>query len=113
MEAGGAKVVSKTKPKFLGIKEPDFTATGEALAELIKERIRSAPGNRWNKTGRLLASISSVEKKDGVVVVAGNDRLQRDETAQLFAQEVLPRDLDDETRAEIARAIFNAFTVEK
>lgn len=99
--------------KFLGIEEPDFSAVGDALADLVKERIRSAPGDRWNKTGRLLNSITSVDTPNGMAVVAGSDRLQRDELAENFAEEILPQTLDEETRKEIAQAIFEAFTVNK
>ena len=99
--------------KFLGVEEPDFSAVGDELADTIKERINSAPGDRWNKTGRLLNSITAVNTKDGMAVVAGSDRLQRDDLAQKFADEILTSDLDEETRAAIAKAIFGAFTVDK
>jgi hypothetical protein len=101
------------KPKFLGIKEPDFASVGASLAETIKQRIRDAPGNRWNKTGRLLASISAVERNGGVAVVASSDRLQRDEVAQKFADEIIPADIGKATRDAIAKAVFAAFKVEK
>jgi hypothetical protein len=104
---------NKSEVETLDINEPDFGDAGKALAELIKRRIVSAPGNRWNKTGRLLRSIAAVERHDGVSVVATSDRLQRDEVAQLFADEILPGDIDASTRTAIAEAVFDAFKVNK
>lgn len=101
------------KPKFLRVVAPDFADVGDALVDEVKRRIRDAPGNRWNKTGHLLASIAAVKHKDGVAVVAASDRLQSDEVAQKFADEIIPDDISDETRLAIAQAIFAAFTVEK
>lgn len=101
------------KPKFLRVAQPDFTDVGASLAETIKQRIRDAPGDRWRKTGRLLASISAVDRNGGVAVVAGGDRLQRDEVAQKFADEIIPADIGEATRAAIAEAVFAAFKVEK
>lgn len=99
--------------KFLGVEEPDFTEVGESLAESIKARIQAAPGNRWNRSGVLLNSISSVERNGSVAVVASGARLQHDKVAELFAAEILPAELDAKTRDEIARAIFDSFEVDQ
>jgi hypothetical protein len=114
MADGGVAIVSgRSKTKFLGVKEPDFSEAGSALADLIRRRILAAPGGRWNRTGRLLGSIATIENGGRISVIAGGDRLQRDELAQKFADEIIPTDLDEETRTAIAEAIFNSFKVEK
>lgn len=95
--------------KFLEIGQPDFTEAGDALVALIKRRIQSAPGGRWNKTGRLLNSIHAEVNKGRVVVVASGDRLQRDDLAEKFAAEILSdSSVDAATRGAIAVAVFGA-----
>lgn len=100
----------KDDVRFLVIGQVLWKEVGKALAETVKERIRMA-GGRWNKTGKLLNSIESIDKKGGQLVVTVSDRLSRDETAEMFANEILTNLLDDEVQFEIAQAVFNAFKV--
>lgn len=55
----------------------------EVCADKIKRDIQAQPGDRWHKSGQLLRSV----RAEGTAVVVTGDRLQRDETAQLFADE--------------------------
>ena len=63
----------------------------EACADRIRRDVRAAPGSRWQKTGKLLASIAADE--NGVSV--SGDRLQGDRVAQLFADECVNDPTDD------------------
>jgi len=68
------------------------TPLAEACAARIRADVQSAPGNRWNKTGKLLRSIAA----DGSAVVVTGDRLQRDELSRLFADECVNDPTNDE-----------------
>jgi len=68
------------------------TPLAESCADVIRARIRTAPGGRWLQTGTLLRSVDA----DGTAVTVRGGRLQRDETAALFAAECV-LDPTDET----------------
>jgi hypothetical protein len=67
------------------------TPLAEACAARVRADVAAAPGSRWNRTGKLLGSVAA----DGTAVVVTADRLQRDETAQLFADECVKDPTDD------------------
>ena len=102
----------KPDVKFLVIEQVLWNEVGKSMAETVKDRIRGA-GGRWNRTGKLLNSIKSIEKKGGQLIVTVSDRLERDETMEMFADEILKNYLDAEVQHEIAQAVFNAFKVQK
>lgn len=92
----------------------DLEEVADSLADQVKQSISSQPGDRWNKTGKLLGSIRSAASGDGTAaVVASADRLQDDELAQRFADEVLANDLDSHTRQVLERQLHQLFTVEE
>lgn len=82
------------------------------IRDRIKRAIDAAPGDRWNRTGQLLSSIRSIEDTDGsAAVTVAPDRLQSDALAKLFADEIIPPDLDERTRQEIAKAVHDAINI--
>lgn len=69
----------------LTIEDWDLSGITDALAHELRQAVESQPGERWNRTGHLKASIQGT---DGAVTIAA-DRLQRDDLAQRFADEVM------------------------
>lgn len=92
----------------LTMSDPDLEPAAKAMAVRIKREIATAPGNRWNKTGKLLGSV----RADGEQVVVASDRLQRDELAERFSDEIVPADLDEATSDAIAQAVYDSIKVE-
>jgi hypothetical protein len=88
--------------------EFDVEAVAESLEQLIRRNIQSAPGSRWKKTGTLLNSIRAVRNE----VVGGSGRLGNEHVVRMFADEILPADIDRQTRDVIAEQIHGMFTVE-
>lgn len=82
------------------IKLDEFPTDGiaEALAAELREAVERQPGAKWNRTGHLMRSIAA---SDDAVSVA-SDRLQRDDLAEKFADEVMPADPLNDRRVQEA-----------
>jgi hypothetical protein len=98
--------VTKLRAKHAGSIEIDLDLDLEPVAEAIaadlKDVVRAQPGDKWHKTGHLVGNI----KAEGTDVTAPADRLQRDDLAQKFVDDVVP---DDPTkRPRVAKALEEA-----
>ena len=92
----------------------DLEPAAEKIAERIKRAIQNAPGEKWNRTGKLLQSIRAVSSSDGSAGVAvASDRLERPELMQQFMDEIVPVDLDKATQTAIADATHDAIEVDE
>ena len=99
--------MSKPDPKFILIEQVIWKEVGRAMADAVKDRMRSS--GRWVKTGALINSITTVDRKDHQLVVANTDRLGHDKVQEMFEEEILKSYLEPEVQKQIARAVFNAF----
>ena len=81
------------------------TPLAKACADKIRRDVVAAPGNRWVKTGKLLASIDA----QGSTVVVSGDRLARTELGELFAAECVKDPTDDKAFVDaIDKAVTKA-----
>jgi hypothetical protein len=108
MSAPNVEVVADV----LEISEMSLEGIAEALAADLRAAVASQPGDKWNRTGKLLRSISSSDD----AVTLSSDRLERDpELADKFAADVMPSDPLDSARVRKAAedAVMAAVKVEK
>ena len=100
-------------PAKTKIKPLRLAPVAAAIAAKIKSAIGAAPGDRWDRTGKLLGSIRMVEAASGSVAVAhAPDRLQHESLRQKFADECLPDPRTDmRVRNAIAKVVHDAITV--
>lgn len=78
-----ATITIKADP--IEVKEIDLKPVAEAIAANVRTAVASQPSDKWDKTGTLKNGITT----DGESVVAPAGRLQRDDLAHKFADEVL------------------------
>ena len=92
------------------LKKIELRGVASAIADRIKRSIHAAPGNRWNKTGHLLQSISVVGNSDGSAgVTVAADRLRQPEMAGVFTREILTDPTrDSAVRSAISKAVADA-----
>jgi len=91
----------------IDLEPPDLTKVSRVILKRIKERIASS--GKWNNTGHLVRSLKAME--DGVLVAG--DRLERPELADKFFAEIIPHDIDEETRKALRKAALEALKIER
>ena len=96
------------------IKPLRMAPIASAIVTRVKAAIVAAPKDRWDKTGRLLSSVRTVEAVNGAAAVAvAPDRLEDNRTRLLFADECLPDPTTDtRIRNAIAKTVRDAIGVE-
>ena len=96
----------------ISLRQLDLSEVADLIRKRIEERIGS-PG-KWNRTGHLLRSLRTQTDKNGTAgLTIANDRLQRDEIALRFYEEIVPHDIDDATRQAIEAAFHEAVSIER
>jgi len=86
------------------------------VADKIRERIIRNIKNigKWNKTGHLLQSLKTqVDSSGKAAVTVANDRLNTDDLAQLFFDEIVPHDLDNDALEALGEAVKQALVTEE
>jgi hypothetical protein len=79
----------------------------DAMALVVKDAIRSQPGSKWHRTGRLLGGI----RADGGNVTGPSGRLEGDDLAERFDDEVMPTVITADRRvaAAIVKSVDDMF----
>lgn len=85
------------------------------VAECIRVRIERAirASGKWHKTGHLLASLKAQAEKGAAGVSVASDRLENDEVAQKFFDEITPHDVDTATHNALQRALHDAVGIKR
>jgi hypothetical protein len=96
----------------LDVEDLNLEGIADALAADLRAAVASQPGDKWNRTGKLLRSITSNDD----AVTLSSDRLERDpDLAEKFRDDVMASDPLDSARVRKAAeaAVMAAVKVAK